>query len=254
MCRREKRLATSNISGEPLPERAVWFTLRRSEFEEEKMVTPPKFPGQVRLEELLEQFKAEQEEKEGQLRKEFEDLREERKIGLQRWALGISLLALVASIASGAWNARIAYKSLTTARRGFVAARLQGLSKDGTQVTFDIRVVPPNPALHIRLEASCGTYVENGRKPEDVLKDLALYETNLTLAPGDGHTYTCNTGSSAGMHAPHGIIQKSVLGLIQDEDLAGNRYRTQFCFDRAGISQQADMDTLVACPTHNDAN
>jgi hypothetical protein len=229
------------------------------------MVTPPKFPGQVRFEELMEQFKAEQKEKEDKLRteqkereeklrKDFEDLREERKIGLQRLTLGISVLAFVASGFFGAWNLRIANRSLSTARRGFVAAHLGGLAKEGTQVTFDIRAVPPNPALHIRLDAACGTYVANGRKPEDVLKEFTNYETNLTLAPGDGRTYTCYAGSSEGMHVQRGVIQKSLLGVIEYADLEGNRYRTRFCFERAGFSQEAEADSLVACSTHNDAD
>ena len=107
------------------------------------MTTPPKFPNQIRVEDFIEQFKAEQKEKEEKLRKDFEDLREERKIWLQRLSLGIALLALVTSASFGAWNARISYKSLSTARRGFVAAHLEGLSKDGTEATFDIRAVPP---------------------------------------------------------------------------------------------------------------
>lgn len=218
------------------------------------MTTPPRFPNQVRIEEFIEQFKAEQKEKEDKLRKDFEDLREERKIGLQRGSLGIALLALAASIFLGAWNARVSYKSLSTARRGFVAARLEGLSKDGTEAAFDIRAVPPNPALHIKLDAACGTYVENGRKPPEVLTKLVSYETNLMLAPGDSRSYTCHTGNSEGMHAPHGVIQKSLVGIIQYQDLAGNQFHTQFCLDRAGLSQQADIDFLVACPTHNDAD
>jgi hypothetical protein len=218
------------------------------------MVTPPRFPGQLRLEEFVEQFKAEQKEKEDKLRKDFEDFREERKIGLQRWALGISLLALVASISFGAWNASVAYKSLSTARRGFVGVHLDGLSQDGTIATFDIRAVPPNPALHIRLESACKTYVENGMKPEDALAQLTTNETNLTLAPGDSRSYTCNMGSGQGFHAPHGTIQKTVLGVVQYQDLAGNHYRTRFCFDRAGVFQEAGIDPLVACSTHNDAD
>jgi hypothetical protein len=218
------------------------------------MTTPPRFPAQRQLEEFIEEFKAEQRAKGDKLRKDFEDLREEKKIGLQRWSLGISLFALFASVCFGLWNAQIAYRSLSTARRGFVVAHLGGLSKDGTQVTFDIRAVPPNPVLHVRLNAACRTYIENSRKPEDVLVALINYETNLMLAPGDSRTYTCYAGGSEGMHAPHGIIQKSVLGVIQYEDMAGNQYHTRFCFNRAGIFQQADMDTLVACSTHNDAD
>jgi hypothetical protein len=218
------------------------------------MTTPPKFPNQIRVEDFIEQFKAEQKEKDEKLRKDFEDLREERKIWLQRLSLGIALLALVTSASFGAWNARISYKSLSTARRGFVAAHLEGLSKDGTEATFDIRAVPPNPALHIRLDAACRTYVENGTKPQDVLTDLTNYETNLMLAPGDSRTYKCHAGNSEGLHAPRGVIQKSLLGVIQYQDLVGNQFHTRFCFDRAGIFQQADIDVLVACSTHNDAD
>jgi hypothetical protein len=218
------------------------------------MTTPPKFPNQIWLEDLIEKFKTEQKEKEDRLRKDFEDLREKRKIGLQTLSVVISLAAVITSLFFGAWNAKISYKSLSTARRGFVAAHLIGLSEDGTEVTFDIRAVPPNPALHIRLDAVCRTYVENGTKPQDVLTELVNYETNLMLAPGDSRTYKCHAGSSEGLHAPHGVIQKSLLGNIRYQDLAGNQFRTQFCFDRAGFSQQADTDALVACSTHNDAD
>ncbi len=218
------------------------------------MSIPPRFPYQAQVEEFLAQLKADQEKREQKLRKDFEDLREERKIGLQRWSLGISLLALIASVSLGTWNAKIAYKSLSTARRGFVAVHFGGLSKDGAQVTFEVRAIPPNPALHIRLDAACATYVENGRKPEDVLTNFLNYETNLMLAPGDSRNYTCNLGSSEGMHAPHGIIQKGVLGTLRYQDLAGNGYETRFCFDRASFPQKSELDTLVACPTHNDAD
>jgi hypothetical protein len=218
------------------------------------MNIPPKFPAQLRLEQVLEEFKQEQKAKEDKLREDFEDLREEQKIWLQRSALVISLLALCTSIVFGAWNARVSYQSLSTARRGFVSAHFGSLVKDGTQIAFEMRAVPPNPAIHIKLDVSCGTYVENGRKPEVVLTNLLNYENNLTLAPGDSRSYTCNTGSSEGMHAPHGIIQKTLLGVISYEDLAGNHYHTQFCFDEGDLFQMSQPETLVACSTHNDAN
>lgn len=219
------------------------------------MITPPQFPAQRRLEELVEQLRAEQKEKEDKLRKEFEDLREERKINLSVWSLSISLLAFVASVAFGLWNARIAYRSFAVARRGFVAARLvEGPPSDQNQIRFEIRAIPPNPALHIRVEAACGVYVENGREPDQVLSDLGFYEKDLTLAPADTRTYTCTAGTSERLHAPHGIIQQAIREKIQYRDLAGNQYFTNFCFRRPDPLETVATTDFLACPNLNEAD
>jgi hypothetical protein len=217
------------------------------------MFVPPQFPYQKQLADFLAQIRAEQKKEAEKLRQDFEDFREERKIGLQKLSLGISILALVATGLIGLWNARIAYKSLSTARRGFVAVRVEEVSEDGSQVVFEIRGVPPNPVLHIRLDAACGTYVENGRKPEDVLVNLTNYETNLMLSPGESRIYSCHLGSSDGMHAPHGIVQKSLLGVVGYRDLSQNEYKTRFCFEKSSPFQMPPINTLTACATHNDA-
>jgi hypothetical protein len=219
------------------------------------MANQSQFPAQRKFEELFQQLRAEQKEKQDKLRKEFEDLREERKINLQASSLVLSLLALVVSIAFGLWNARIAYRSLAAARRGFVAVRVgEGPSTDPNQIKFEIRAIPPNPALHIRVEAACGTYVENGRQPDQALGQLGFYEKDLTLAPGDTRPYQCNAGSSEGLHAPHGIIQHAIRGRIQYRDLAGNEYFTDFCFKRPDPLEVVATTDFLACPNLNEAD
>jgi len=217
------------------------------------MGMPPQFPAQRQFEEFLEQYKAEQKQQQENVRKQFEDLREERKIGLQKWSILVASLALVVSLGSGAWNASVAYRSFAVARRGFVAVRLIEVSADGTQMTFEVKATPPNPALHVQVRAVCGTYVENGREPDKVLTEFHTYEENITLAPGDSKTYVCEAGTGEGMHAPHGRIQKALRGTVTYSDLAGNRYFTDFCFRRHGSGEFFTND-FIACPNSNDAN
>jgi hypothetical protein len=218
------------------------------------MLMPPQFPAQRRFEELLEQLRAEQQKKQDQLRRDFEDFREQRKIGLQAWSLAISLVALVSSLAFGVWNGRIAYRSFAVARRGFIAVRLASTSPDGSEIAFEIRAVPPNPGVHVKVQAACGTYVENGRQPEQVLSDFEFYEKDLTLAPGDTRTYKCFAGTSAGMHAPHGVIQTAIRGMVRYRDLGGNEYFTNFCFKRPDPLEVAGVADFLACPNLNDAD
>ena len=219
------------------------------------MGMPPQFPWQPRFEELLDQWKAEQKEKQDKLRKEFEDLRENRKINIQLWSLVLSLLAIVISVGFGSWNARIAYRSFAVARRGFVGVRVgEGLPDDQKQIKFEIHAIPPNPALHIRVEAACGVYIENGRQPDQTLSGLELYEKDLTLAPGDTRSRLCAPGNGGGLHAPHGIIQRAIRGRIQYRDLAGNDYFTDFCFKRADPLEVVSITDFLACPNLNEAD
>jgi hypothetical protein len=219
------------------------------------MVTPPQFPAQRMFEEFAEKLRAEQKNKQDKLRKEFEDFREERKITLNAWSLGISILALAVSSAFGLWNARIAYKSLAVARRGFVAVHVEAeTSSDQRQIRFEIRAIPPNPALHISVEATCGVYVESGQQPNQALSELGFYEKDLTLAPNDTRSYTCTTGSGEGLHAPHGMIQHAIRGSVQYRDLAGNEYFTNFCFRRPDPLEVVETTDFLACPNLNEAD
>lgn len=108
-------------------------------------------------------------------------------MALQKSSIFLSAAALAISLIFGVWNATVSYRSLSIARRGFVAVKLAEVSTK-TKMTFEVKAVPPNPALHIAISATCATYVENGRQPEQALTVLSTYENNLTLAPGDSRS------------------------------------------------------------------
>jgi len=216
------------------------------------MGIPPLFPAQQRYEEFVKQFRAEQEEREKRLRKEFEDLREERKIGLQKWALGVSLAALLSSLLFGIWNSKIAYKSLSTARRGFVTAHPLKVSENNGKVTFEIRATPPNPALHISVMATCGR-VDESMKPENVMNIVKMYENNLTLAPSEFRQYTCDTKFADDGRTFIGSTQTVLTGTIRYADLAGDYYYTNFCYSTPESPLFSEGTEFLGCSTLNDA-
>lgn len=220
-----------------------------------RMGMPPQFPAQKRFEEFVQKYEKQQKEQAEKLRQELQDFRENQKIGLQRYSLWISIAAVVISGGSGFWNARMAVKSLALARRGFVVVKLTKATFNDSPMIFEVRAIPPNPALHIVVRASCATYVENGRQPQQIqeLQNLNTYETNATVAPGDAIAFTCYSGTGEQLRAPHGVIQKALWGNVMYSDLGGNTFVTDFCFKESGTSGGLLGTEFVACPNGNGA-